>query len=80
MEIVETQNQNHHYGSPLRQSRLFEFVKWERNYGAVEMPNGFAKFAPILNGPSTNSQLFAGPALNPVLCRFQSGVFCVLIA
>jgi hypothetical protein len=44
------------------------------------MPSGFAKFAPILNGPSTNLQLFAAPALNPVFCRFQSGVFCVLIA
>jgi hypothetical protein len=80
MEMVETQNQNPTtMGVGYNNPGCFNCEVGE-DYGAVEMPNGLAKFASILNGRSTNSQPFAAPALNPVFCRFQSGVFCVLIA
>ena len=43
--MVETQNQNPttigvRYNNP----GCLKFAKWEKEYGAVQMPNGFAKF------------------------------------
>jgi hypothetical protein len=66
MEMVETQNQNPtSMGVRYNNPSCLKFARSEREYGAVEMPNGFAKFAPILNGPSTNSQPLTGPAAQP---------------
>ena len=49
MEMVETQTRTQPLWGPLQQSPLFEICEVGEDYGAVEMPNGFAKFASTLN-------------------------------